>query len=181
MFSPAIRHGFMLGATLIALGMLPVIARSSTATTSDRITVEWTNPDDFAEMRQNPGPWIGRPSASEWLPELAKSLRERADGVLAPGQHLDVTFTDIKRAGAFEPWRGPRWDDIRIVKDIYPPRIDLRFKLTDATGATLREGNAILRDPAFMSRDLPNASDPLRYEKRMLAAWVQREFTTPPK
>ena len=50
---------------------------------------------------------------------------KRANEVLPAGQTLTVTFTDIDLAGDFEPWRGGQAMDIRIVKDVYPPRMDL--------------------------------------------------------
>jgi hypothetical protein len=146
-----------------------------------RIAVNWTNPEDFSDVRQNPGAGLGSPTPNAWLPQLARHLQTRADRVLAPGEHLDVTFTNIKRAGSFEPWRGPLWDDVRVVKDLYPPQIDLRFTLTGTDGATLREGERTLRDPSFLHRGTLSQDDPLRFEKRMLDDWLRREFATAAK
>jgi hypothetical protein len=165
----------VLACSLIACA--DVAANAKAPTEDSRIEVNWTNPTDFADARQNPpGSSIGRTSPQEWLGDLAKYLQRRGERVLAPGQRLDVTFTDVKRAGTYEPWRGPQWDDIRVIKDIYPPLIDLRFKLTDASGSTLRDGERKLRDPAFLSRGTLNQDDPLRFEKHMLDDWLRREF-----
>jgi len=153
------------------------LAAGVSAAAPSRVHVTWSNPADFTDTKQSPGSGIGRPSPDEWLGELAKYLQRRADRVLAPGQQLDVTFTDVKRAGTYEPWRGPRWDDVRIIKDIYPPSIDLQFTLRDANGSTVSEGTRELRDPAFLSRGIPNQTDPLRFEKRMLDDWLRRDFT----
>jgi hypothetical protein len=68
---------------------------------------------------------------------------------------------------------------VRVVKDIYPPRIDLRFRLTDADGRTLSEGERSLRDSAFLTRDGLDSNDPLRFEKRLLDSWLRKEFATP--
>jgi len=100
-----------------------------------------------------------------------------AERVLPPGDRLDVTITDIKLAGAYEPWRGSRYDDVRIVKDIYPPRIDLKFVLSGADGRVIAEGERKLRDPGFLTRTIANTSDPLRYEKRLLDEWLRNELT----
>ena len=91
---------------------------------------------------------------------------------------LRVTVTDVDMAGDFEPWRGPRFDDVRIVKDIYPPRIELRFRLLDANGSVLREGERTLRDSAFLMRDGAHETDSLRFEKRLLDQWLRKEFGT---
>jgi hypothetical protein len=148
-----------------------------TSTPDSRVTVDWTNPADFVEVRENPGSRPARPE--EWLAQLARHLQSRAERVLPPGQHLHVTITDVKRAGRYEPWRGPQWDDIRIIKDIYPPRIDLRYTLTGSDGTRLREGERTLRDLAFLSRGTLSRDDPLRYEKRLLDDWLRREFAPP--
>ena len=171
----AIRTG--IGPALMLAALAISAAATGADTSADRVQVDWSNPADFAEIKQSPGYGIGRQTPEEWLGELAKHLRTRADRALPSGEHLAVTFTDVKRAGTYEPWRGPQWDDVRIVKDIYPPSIKLRFALTSADGATLSEGERTLRDSAFLSRSLPyTRDDPLRYEKRMLDDWLRREF-----
>ena len=53
---------------------------------------------------------------------------------------MTVTITDIKRAGDYEPWQGPRLDDVRIMRNIYPPRINLQFTVTDAQGQVIDQG-----------------------------------------
>ena len=89
-------------------------------------------------------------------------------------------MTDIDRAGAYEPWRGPNLYNVRIVKDIYPPRIDLRFEWTGARGDMLKSGERKLRDPAFlMTAGGFFANDPLRYEKVLLDDWMRRELVRP--
>ena len=104
-------------------------------------------------------------------------LLEQAKYYVPEGHMLSVTFTDIDMAGDFEPWRGPRFDDIRIVKDIYPPRIVLNFRMTNAEGAVVKEGKRELRDLAFMMKiNMSFRDDPVRYEKALLDDWLRAEF-----
>ncbi|HUD41523.1 MAG TPA: DUF3016 domain-containing protein [Dokdonella sp.] len=149
-------------------------AAPAPAAADSRIEVSWNPPDELSEVRQAVRPQ--RQPPIEWLEKLAAHLRHRADQVVPAGERLQVRFTDIKLAGDYEPWHGPRFDEVRIVKDIYPPRIDLHYRLIGSDGATLREGDAKLRDPAFLSRSNANDSDSLRYEKRLLDDWLRREF-----
>jgi hypothetical protein len=66
---------------------------------------------------------------------------------------------------------------VRIVRDLYPPRIDLSFTLTDADGTMIKTGERKLRDLAFMTpMRVTYCNDPLRYEKKLLAEWLDREF-----
>ena len=82
---------------------------------------------------------------------------------------------NVDMAGSFEPWRA-RLGDTRIVRDIYPPRIDLRFTLTDGSGFVIRSGERKLRDLTFLTTTLFYRNDSLRYEKALLDKWLEREF-----
>lgn len=65
-----------------------------------------------------------------------------------------------------------------MVRDIYPPRIDLHFRLVGPDGQVLKEGDRKLQDPAYLmtSTAVPFSTDPLRFEKALLDAWLRREF-----
>ena len=91
----------------------------------------------------------------------------------AEGCKLTVTFTDIDLAGEFEPWRGPQFDEVRIVKDIYPPGFKFAYTLTDANGKVLKEGTENIRDMNFQMRLLIDTNDTLRYEKDILTDWMR--------
>lgn len=138
------------------------------------VSVTYEDPAGFDQGRVG-----GRETAQArraWVNALSQYLAERAAPRLAQGQRLEVHLTDVQRAGNFEPWRGPQGADVRIVRDIYPPRIDLRFKWLGADGRLLREGSRQLRDPTFMMRPDLHPNDPLRHEKSLLDDWLHQEF-----
>ena len=89
---------------------------------------------------------------------------------------MDVTITDIDRAGRYEPVVRAAMQDIRIVKDIYPPRMTLRFVVKGADGQVLAEGERKLVDHGFLTGTNVNSNDSLRYEKRLIDDWLRREF-----
>src|SRR3546814_9462255 len=63
------------------------------------------------------------------------------------------------------------------MRDIYPPRITLDFKLVGADGNVLAQGTRELSDIAYLQRGSPLAdSDQLRYEKRLIDDWLRKEF-----
>jgi hypothetical protein len=162
--------------TLAAAVTCATASAEPPAAADSRVRITWNNPSDFSESKESYGTGLGRQSPDEWLGDLASHLRYRAERFLPQDEHLDVTFTNVQLAGTYEPWRGPRWDDVRIIKNVYPPRIDLKFTLTDANGAVVKEGERKLRDPAFMQRGILNETDPLRFEKRLLDDWLRTEF-----
>ncbi|SFN10745.1 DUF3016 domain-containing protein [Dokdonella immobilis] len=161
---------------LALLGLALASAATVAAEVSDasRVSVNWTDPAQFTEVRYSHA--LGQPKPETWLESMRKTVVQRADKLLKPGQHLEVTLTDVKLAGQYEPWRGPAYRDVRVVRDMYPPRIDLRFSLTDANGSVIASGERKLRDPGFLTRGTPNGSDSYRFENRLLKDWLVREF-----
>lgn len=139
------------------------------------ISVRWEDPAQFTDIRYSRNQWEAR--RGNWVEELATHLRDRAQKRLPAGQRLDVVITDIKRAGSYEPWRGIAFDDVRIIRDIYPPRMTLTFKRIGADGQVIAEGERKLSDMGFlMGTTTVRNSDPLRYEKSMIDRWLAREL-----
>lgn len=139
-----------------------------------RTTVMFFEPEKFTDVRDSAtGSIAGRDAT---LAELKKFIVQRAARHLAPGQKIAITVTDVDLAGDFEPWRGPQFDDIRIVKDLYPPQFKLVFQLTDADGRVVKGGQRELRDLGFMMKLSINQSDPLRHEKELLEDWLRAEL-----
>lgn len=159
-----------------ALLFVTAVAAGTAAAVALRADVTWAPNPQLSEVRDNPmrRGWL-RPE--EWQKQLGDEFGKRAERLLPPDQRLEVHIDDIKLAGDFEPWHTrPGLDDARILKDIYPPRIDLHYKLLASDGKVIREGDAKLRDNAYLQRGVPNSTDPLRYDKRMIDEWLRREF-----
>ena len=139
------------------------------------VQVRWTDPAEFTELRQSRNRWDAE--RGDWVVDLAEYLRKQASSKLPEGQQMTVTITDIKRAGDYEPWQGPRLDDVRIMRNIYPPRINLQFTVTDAQGQVIDQGERKLVDNAYLyGATRLSDTDPLRYEKRLLDDWLRREL-----
>lgn len=139
------------------------------------VKVGWNDPTTFREITYGRDRIDTRRGV--WVEQLAGYLRTRAEARLAPGEQLEVTLLDVDRAGEYEPWLGPRFDDVRMMRDIYPPRIILDFRRLDSAGAVIDEGRRHLTDAAYLSRaSMGRSSDTLRYEKRVLDDWLRREL-----
>ena len=162
----------------------PAEARSRNVTDPDAprsvpangsVSVHWTDPNEFSDIRHSGNRWAAQ--RGNWVEQLARHLQTRATARLPQGERLEVTLTDIMRAGQYEPWRAPNLQDARIVREIYPPRMTLTFRRLDAQGVVIDEGTRSLRDSGFMmSASSTGSSDPLRFEKNMIDDWIRREF-----
>ena len=139
------------------------------------VQVQWNDPAGFTELRHSRNRWEAQ--RGNWVNTLANHLRTRAARQLPDGQQLAVTITDIKRAGDYEPWHGLQMQDVRFMRDIYPPRVSLQFTLTDAQGQVIDQGERKLVDSSYLYGGTRlSDTDPLRYEKRMIDSWLRREF-----
>jgi Protein of unknown function (DUF3016) len=139
------------------------------------VEVTFTDPEKFSDLRTS------RLATDRERLSLAEALREhvvaRAPQYLPKDTRLAVTITDVDMAGEFRPMGASlATGEVRIVKDIYPPRVDLEFRLARADGTVEREGKRQLRDVMFLSSSSGRVSDLLRYEKDLLDRWLQREF-----
>lgn len=140
------------------------------------VSVSWTDPAQFREIRYSGNRYEAK--RGDWVRDLAKYLRKDVARQLPQGARMDVTITDVDRAGEYEPGLD-RLHSARFMRDIYPPRIDLTFKLVGADGAVLAEGTRKLTDPGYLVNNMRlTDTDPLRYEKQLIDKWRRQEFKT---
>jgi hypothetical protein len=98
--------------------------------------------------------------------KLAKRLPE--------GQVLKIDVTDVDLAG---DTNAGGIDNIRIVKNIYFPRMNFSYQLVNDDGSEIDAGEVKLKDMSFMiSNRLKYRNQLLGYEKNMLDEWFLETF-----
>lgn len=161
---------------LLSAAFLAMTGASFAAPPADQakknVLVQFDQPEKFTDVRHTS--FKSDKPEQAYLDTLKEHLEQRAPRYLADDQTLSITFTDIDMAGDFEPWRGSDYDHVRVVKDIYPPRLNFTYKVTDASGAVVKEGSEKLIELGFQIHGSPvNSQDNLRYEKAMLDNWLR--------
>lgn len=162
-------------ALMAAVPLAKAATYTSKPAPTQRAEVVFVAPEKFTDVRDS---YTTTDSGRDAILDQIRSyMLEEARRFIPEGDHLYISVTDVDLAGDFEPWRGPRWDDVRIVKDIYPPRMTLSFRVTDANGQVIKEGARHLQDLAFMMKITPGfQDDPLRHDKAMIDDWFHDEF-----
>jgi hypothetical protein len=156
----------------IALIAVILASQAAVAATAE---VEFVKPEKFTDAG-TPRQYVDRDAN---LTNIKNHLVTQAASLLPADEKLVMQVTDVDLAGAFEPWQLYS-REVRIVKEIYPPKIDFRFKLVRADGSIVKEGERSLRDPGFLSGpSMGYGGDNLRYEKVMLDQWFEKEFSRP--
>jgi hypothetical protein len=170
------KYVFLAAVLAAALNLLS----AAHAASNIRVDVNFDHPEKFTDVKDS---YMGTEKGRDnYLALIKEYIQDRAPHYLADGQVLTMTFTDIDLAGDFEPGRGPRWDDVRIIKDIYPPRMKFSYKLTDSSGAVVKEGEEKLIDMSFQITANPiNSQDSLHYEKTMIDNWLRAQLWQPKK
>ena len=168
------RRGSLLACLLYVLALLAACAPMPAAT-PDQVRVEYVHPEAFTDVGSR---YLRADSDREvLLAELRAHLARRASALIPAGQTLSVSITDVDMAGGFEPVGRDGYR--RVVRNVYPARIDLRFTLAAADGSIVKQGKRELRDSMFLDGRALYRDDPLRYEKALLDRWLEHEFESP--
>lgn len=150
----------------------PSLPRSLPA--DGKVEVQWTDPAQFSEVRLSVNSYEAK--QGDWVQELAQHLRESAEEALPAGQKLDVTITDIDLAGEYAPGASGGAHDVRVMRDVYPPRMTFTFKRTAADGSVIDEGERKLANMSYLDGPAPlGSNEPLRYNKQLIDQWINKE------
>jgi Protein of unknown function (DUF3016) len=155
----------------IGIAATAALAGAETPKSTPRVEIIFDHPENFTDVKDANLPTDrGRDAI---LGQIRSFLVERAEPMVPDGETFTMTFTDIDLAGDFEPWRGGQWDNVRIVKSIYPPSFKFTYTVTDSSGKVVKQGSEHLRDLDFLMRITTDPSDSLRYEKQILDDWLR--------
>lgn len=166
---------------VVALATMLLAGCETTATSSNpvnstqtvgNVTVNYHDQERFTDCRSSYGSFTDQ----GYLDTLSEHFGQVGSRYIQADQKLEITVTDIDLAGDYQPTR-PGLDQIRIVKEIFRPRIALNFKLTGADGKVVKEGDRVLSDSYFMSTvSTIDRNEPLFYDKEMISNWLRDEF-----
>lgn len=146
------------------------LAPDTSTKAPSRTSVVFDHPEKFTDVKDAYLP--SDEGRDRILSHLREFLVSRCDLLLPEGYRLAITFTDVKLAGKYEPWRGAQWENVRIIKAIYPPAFVFTYLVTDASGKPVKQGSENIIDTAFQMR-LLTPYDPLAYEKDILNDWAR--------
>jgi hypothetical protein len=141
-----------------------------------QVSVSWDDPSGFSERYRSQG-FHSQVEPKDWMPQLAMHLRRSVAARLGEGQQVRIHIQDVALAGAFEDLQGAELRDVRVLREIYPPIIDLRLDRLAPDGRELGQTAHHLRDVGYLSRHVRrHGRDYLQHEKLMIDDWAKREF-----
>lgn len=133
--------------------------------------VTWTEPDSYVDIRH--GTESKKSYQKHVFTNLEKHIAEIAEK-LPEGQTLKMDFKDVDLAGDV---RFGTMDRIRVVKDMYSPRLEFSYKVVDKDGNVISEGEENIRDMNFLyGQPLKYKNESFGYEKKILDDWFKDTF-----
>ncbi|MDP4527551.1 DUF3016 domain-containing protein [Alkalimonas delamerensis] len=159
----------------VALSGLLGVSVHALADESSNLSLSFQEPEKFTDIR--PANESRARFRERTLAGFERIFQEFA-AELPEGYRWQVTVTDIDLAGDVNPMYSRAGQDIRVVKDIYSPRVAFSHELRDAYGAQVAAGDVNLRDMGFMQspRMVGPRHQELRYEYTMLKRWFERDL-----
>ncbi|WP_299801697.1 DUF3016 domain-containing protein [uncultured Shewanella sp.] len=140
-------------------------------TNDGNVNILWQNPSDYSDVEATTGV---QSKFEEYLfTELTDELGKLANKHLAKDQQLDLTVTNVDLAGDVQPTFGAAPDDVRIVTDLYPPKIRFDYVLTQ-NGKVIKSGSEKLNNMAFLMEIQPISNDPFPHERELLTNWFKK-------
>ena len=138
------------------------------------VNVSFIHPENFTDASLQGG--YGTTAEQGTLDEIGRFFESLGPRYLKSQQVLALDVLNVDLAGRIEWWRRSLYDT-RILRDIYPPRFTLNYRLSE-NGRTIVENKETVVDPNYLANPgiyfSPN--DPLRFEKAMLEDWFRRRF-----
>lgn len=135
------------------------------------VTVSFLQADRYTDVGDY------RDDAERNLQALARHLATLGTRCLAQDETLEFEIFDVDLAGRQEWWHRDAYD-LRVMREVTWPRIDLRYIRRDAAGTVLDERREQVADVTYLWRSgyVRSDADALPYEKAMLRDWFERRF-----
>jgi hypothetical protein len=158
----------------MSLSLAVFMIATTVPTLAGTVTVSFVHPETYSDASLSDGYDL---KGEAWtLDEIGRYLEGLGARYLRPQQILTLELLNVDLAGKFE-WRSRSSYDVRVLRDVYPPRFTLHYTLAES-GRTLIEGQETVVDPNYLANPgiYFHPSDPLRFEKAMLADWLRARF-----
>lgn len=133
--------------------------------------VKWKNTEKYKDIR------AGNEHQKHFEKRIFSAFEKhflKLSEQLPKGQLLKIEVTNVDLAGDV---RFDSMNEIRVVKDTYPPRLTFSYKVFNSDKTVAQSGDVNLKDLGFlMGATIRYRNRSIPYEKRMLDKWFKNTF-----
>lgn len=156
----------ILGITFLTISSLPLLNARS-------VSVDFNNASRYTDIREEPT--STEKDVEHTLNAIRDSFQRYAKKYLAEEYTLNISVTDVDLAGdTLLP--EAYGHDFRILKEIYPPRIDFKYNIVDDNGELVHESKSTLKDRNYLGRPNFLNADSAPYISELIKEWSRREL-----
>lgn len=145
---------------------------------TSNLNIEFIEPESYTDIRPS------NESRSKYRKHVLSSVEEyftEFAATLPAGQSLEVKVMDIDLAGDTRSPRipvGSMMFEVRVMEDIYFPRIKFEYSLKDESGQVVKTDEVNLKDMTYLNRAglIRRNRDAFPYERHMLEKWFEGTF-----
>ncbi|MEM9157934.1 MAG: DUF3016 domain-containing protein [Verrucomicrobiota bacterium] len=115
------------------------------------VSIDFERPEKFTDIEA--GALTTEKEQEYILSRISDAFTDGAKRYLPNGYSIEISVNDVDLAGAIEPWQY-RYDDVRIMREIYPPRLKFDYAIRDANNEIVSDGYVNLKDYNYLLNPL---------------------------
>ncbi|UJF22694.1 DUF3016 domain-containing protein [Shewanella sp. OMA3-2] len=135
------------------------------------VKVEWQEPDNYRDIKSSNE--LQSRFENRFFEAITKNINKQAEKILKPNQKLEMQVSNVDLAGDVRPTFGATVGDLRIVKELYPPRMTFTYQILEDSKVII-SGDEKLTDMGFLNRISRINERPFEAETNMLDDWLKR-------
>lgn len=152
---------------ILALSVVTLMSFQASALA--KVEIKWTDPDKYSDVKD---PFNGSQTTKEDAFYNIEKVLNRLAKKLPDGYLLKLDVTDLDLAGETHS------SNMRVVRNMYPPRMKFSFQLLDGGDNVLLEKQENIRDTSFMQGvSLRYQNEAFGFEKQLIEDWFKDSFT----
>lgn len=154
-----------------ALVATSTVFGSGSSARDSGVTVQFHEPENFTDFKLSRLGGTGEQRHLET--ELVRNIEQQAKRYLPPQYQLALRITDIDMAGDFEDHLPIRYQDVRIIRGIYLPKVNVEYAVTNEAGKVVQSGSRLLTNLAFDTTLRTTFKNDVFYESNLLDDFIR--------
>ncbi len=164
----------LLAAALLSLNVSAEEVKTDPVTQDGMVNIIWKNVDKYRDIKAVND--VQSRYEKHIFDTLTKNLNKSVGKVLKPNQTLQMQVTDVDLAGDVRPTFGAASNDMRVVTELYPPRLTFSYQVLE-DNKVIMAGDEKLQDMGFLQTSGLRNSQPFNYESHMLEQWFKQKVS----
>ncbi|UCX03486.1 DUF3016 domain-containing protein [Shewanella glacialimarina] len=166
-----INYLLVVGAFVSSVAIAEEVEVVSPITETGIVKVEWLEPDNYNDIKASNE--LQSRFENRFFETMTKNINKQAEKTLKPNQKLEMQVSNVDLAGDMRPTFGATTGDLRVVKELYPPKMTFTYQILEDNKVII-SGDEKLTDMSFLSRISRINERPFSAETTMLNDWLKR-------